>query len=219
MTTQQTSIIDHAQIAAAVRDIRVHAGDFDVSAECNAVLDAFLREVKEGTDTQDLGIWQEPYEYLVRWLGIIQQKVSEVGDGMRDDADWLEEVSRKARGVQDDAAGKAQSLGQSLDGIGVSGGSTTPKPSTFDPRTFRDVTPSITVPVPSTPSTPAAPENPTPPTGPTGNTEEVAPPTAPATTNTAESAPTPTPQPVPQGNVEETAPTPDPQSGGNAAEQ
>ncbi|MFN8056304.1 MULTISPECIES: hypothetical protein [unclassified Gordonia (in: high G+C Gram-positive bacteria)] len=222
MTTNKSSVIDHARLEKAARDIRAHATDFNVDAECAAVLEAFDREIKEGTDCDiSASIWQEPRENLVRWLGLIREKVAEIQGGMNDDAAWLEEFSRKARAIQDDAATKTQSLGQELGGLGIGGGSpTSSKPSTFDPSRFHDVTPSITVP---TPSAPAAPESTTPPTGPTGNTTEVAPPSPPKSTNTAESTPTPqsvqrAPTPAPQSNVEETAPTAPTPQGGNAVE-
>ncbi|KXP14696.1 hypothetical protein [Tsukamurella pseudospumae] len=224
MTTNTQSVIDHARLEKAARDIRAHAPDFNVDAECAAVIEAFDREIKEGTDCDiSASIWQEPRENLVRWLGLIREKVAEIQGGMNDDAAWLEEFSRKARNIQDGAATKAQSLGSDLGSLGVSNPSPS-KPSVFDPRTFHDTTPSITVPTVPTPSTPAASGSPVPPQGPQGNTEEAAPSAPPATTNTQEATPTPqsaapTPAPTPpQSNAEEVAPTPSPTVGGNAVE-
>ena len=156
MSSQTTSIIDHGRLEAAARDIRSHAADFDVEQECQAVLDAFDREVQEGVEGAGLGIWEEPRANLAKWLQTIQEKVAEVRVGMVDDAQWLEDVSKKAREIQDGAAGQAQQLGQNLGGgIGTNS-------STFDPSRFRDVTPSIAVPTApnspdSSPTTPTAP--------------------------------------------------------------
>ena len=148
MTTNKSSVIDHARLEKPRGTSALTQQISTWTRECAAVLEAFDREIGEGTDCDiSASIWQEPRENLVRWLGLIREKVAEIQGGMNDDAAWLEEFSRKARAIQDDAATKTQSLGQELGGLGIGGGSpTSSKPSTFDPSRFHDVTPSITVP-------------------------------------------------------------------------
>lgn len=118
---KKSSTIDHARIASAVKSIRAHADDFDVTAECDAILAAFDREVTEGVAGCPLpvGVWEEPRARLVEALDAIKSKVSEIPAAMNADAQALETFSKNAQGTQDTAAQQVQNTVAQLPTVNV----------------------------------------------------------------------------------------------------
>ncbi|KXP06738.1 hypothetical protein [Tsukamurella pseudospumae] len=117
---KKSSVIDHERIASAVKAIRAHAADFDISSECDAILASFDREVTEGVAGCPLpDVWKGPRAALVECLDAIKAKVSEIPAAMQSDATALENFSARTRGTQDDAKTQVQQTAQTLDSLTV----------------------------------------------------------------------------------------------------
>lgn len=117
---KKSSVIDHERIASAVKAIRAHAADFDVSSDCGAIIAAFDREVTEGVAGCPLpDVWKGPRAALVEALDAIKSKVAEIPAAMNADAAALENFSARTRGTQQDAQTQVQQTAQTLDALNV----------------------------------------------------------------------------------------------------
>ncbi|GAA1072261.1 hypothetical protein [Tsukamurella spumae] len=117
---KKSSTIDHERIASAVKSIRAHSSDFDISAECDAILASFDREVTEGVAGCPLpDVWKGPRAALVEALDAIKQKVSEIPAAMNADANALETFSKSTRATQDTAAQQVQQTVEQLPNVSV----------------------------------------------------------------------------------------------------
>lgn len=147
------SVVDHAEIARAVADIRRGASELTIDDECEAVMIAFEADTSEGMGGGIPPAWEEPAEWLRSNLETMKRKVAEVQKAMYADAQQLEDFSAAVKAREEEVAAIIAQTAANGTATTITSGGTAPTAFVpTGPKGFVDM-PSVTTTTTTAPTT------------------------------------------------------------------